>query len=145
MGDEHQDQPSKQKRFWSYIKSLKNTGIAPLKDNERLFNTAIDKANIVNRQYQSVFTKENSDDTPKPSDKQYPQMPEITVTTEGVRKLLNRCNPSKACGPGKIPARILRESADVLATLLCIVFNASIQSDTVPELRLETSKRNSNI
>ncbi|VDI35628.1 Hypothetical predicted protein [Mytilus galloprovincialis] len=52
----------------------------------------------------------------------------ITVTTEGVKKLLIKCNPSKACGPDKIPARILRECADDLAPFLCIAFNASLRS-----------------
>ena len=44
---------------WSYIKSLRkdNTGLAPLKDKGRLRNAAVDKANILNRQYQSVFTQ----------------------------------------------------------------------------------------
>ena len=52
----------KQKWSWNYIKSLckDSTGIAPLKDNGRLFNASKDKADILNRQYcQSVFTHED--------------------------------------------------------------------------------------
>ena len=38
--DPEVDRPPKQKRFWNYIKSLHkdSTGVAPLKDNDRLFN-----------------------------------------------------------------------------------------------------------
>ena len=49
----------KQKRFWSYIKSLRkdSSGIASLKDNGWLFNSPADKANILKHQYLSVFTE----------------------------------------------------------------------------------------
>ena len=62
-GDPNDEHYPKQKRFWSYIKSLRkdSTGIAPLKDNGRLFNVSKDKADILNRQYQSVFTHEDPD------------------------------------------------------------------------------------
>jgi hypothetical protein len=42
-------------------------------------------------------------------------MPEKTVSIEGVQKLLQKLNPQKACGPDQIPARILRDLADVIA------------------------------
>ena len=60
VDDPDSTKPSKQKRFWSFIKSLRqdNTGISPLKDNGRLFDAARDKANILKRQYKSVFTDE---------------------------------------------------------------------------------------
>ena len=50
LGNEH---PPKQKKFWTYIKSLlkDSTGITTLKDNERLFNASKDKADILNRQF----------------------------------------------------------------------------------------------
>jgi hypothetical protein len=45
-------------------------------------------------------------------------MPEITVSIEGVQKLFQKLNPQKACGPDQIPARILRDLADVIAVPL---------------------------
>ena len=50
LGNEH---PPKQKKFWTYIKSLlkDSTGITTLKDNGRLFNASKDKADILNRQF----------------------------------------------------------------------------------------------
>ena len=55
------DRPQKQKKLWNFIKSIRKeaTGIAPLKGNGRLFNSPYDKANILNRQYQAQFTRED--------------------------------------------------------------------------------------
>ena len=63
--NEDERQP-KQKIFWSYIKSFRkdNSGISPLKDKGRLFISAKDKANILNKQYMSVFTKETDTNIP---------------------------------------------------------------------------------
>ena len=62
-GESDNDHTHKQKRFWNCIKSLRkdSTGIAPLKDNGRLFNASRDKTDVLNRQYQSVFTQEDPD------------------------------------------------------------------------------------
>ena len=110
--DSKKDHPPKQKRFWNYIKSLckGSTGITSLKDNGRLFKASKDKADILNRQYQSVFTHEDSDGTiPDPDGDPFPTMHQFTVSKEGVRKLLEKSNPQKASGPDMIPARLLKE------------------------------------
>ena len=104
----------------NYIKSLRkdSTGIAPLKDNGRLFNASKDKADILNRQYQSVFTQEDPDtQVPDPDGKPYPDMNNIYVSEDGVRKLLQKSNPRKATGPDMIPARLLKECAEELAPI----------------------------
>jgi hypothetical protein len=58
-----------------------------------------DKADILNMQYESVFTKEDITNIPKPAGASYPSMPNIKVKEEGVKKLLQKTNPNKACGP----------------------------------------------
>ena len=115
--DPEVDRPPKQKRFWNYIKSLRkdSTAVSPLKDNGRLFNSAKDKADILNRQYQSVFTHEDPDiPVPDPDGDPYPDMEQITVTDEGVRKLLQKSNPRKASCPDMVPARLLKECSEEL-------------------------------
>ncbi|KAL8625345.1 hypothetical protein ACOMHN_044488 [Nucella lapillus] len=89
------DMPNKgqsQKRFWSYIKSLRrdNNGVAPLKKNGSMFCTAADKANILNQQYQYVFTREDSSNILSPSGEPFPSMANITISVEGVLKLLKK-------------------------------------------------------
>ena len=88
-----------QKRFWNYIKSLRkdSTGIAPLKDNGRLFNTCKYKADILNRQYQSVFTQEDPDtEVPYPEGKPYPAMNDMQVSEEELGKLLQKKQSTKS-------------------------------------------------
>ena len=60
-------------------------------------------------------------------------MDNITVTEQGVKKLLQKSNPQKATGPDMIPARILRECSEELAPILTIVFNRTLQTGCVPE------------
>ena len=62
------------------------TGNAPLKENGLLVSDSKSKARILNHQYQSVFSKEDSADIPQPSEPESPTMPEIVVTEEGVFK-----------------------------------------------------------
>ena len=134
--DSEVDRPPKQKRFWNYIKSLRkdSTGVASTKDNGRRFNSHEDKADILNRQYQSVFIHEEPDiPVPDPDGDPYPDMEYITVTEEGVRKLLQRSNPRKVNGLDMLPVRLLKECSEKLSPILIIIFNNSLQTGTIPD------------
>jgi hypothetical protein len=41
----------------------------------------------------------------------FKEMPEITITENGVEKLLQNLNPNKACGPDELTPRLLKEFA----------------------------------
>ena len=85
-------------------------------------------------QYQSVFTKEDQDtQVPDPEGKPYPDMNNIHVSEEGVRKLLQKSNPRKATGPDMIPVRLLKECSEELAPILAIIYNKSLQTGIVPD------------
>ena len=64
----------KAKKFWSFVKSLKNDafGINTLRENGILKTDTLDKANICNRQFQSAFTRESDDEIP--SNEQAPSL-----------------------------------------------------------------------
>jgi hypothetical protein len=47
-------------------------------------------------------------------------MPEISVSRKGVAKLLSNINPNKACGPDKIPLKILKDCSDSTSLVLHI-------------------------
>ena len=90
LGNEY---PPKQKRLWCYIKSLRkdSTGIVPLKDNGRLFYPSKDKLDILNRQYQTVFTHEDPDSSvPDPDGDPFPDMTNFTISEESVRQLIQK-------------------------------------------------------
>ena len=59
-------------------------------------------------------------------------MPEITVTINGVTKLLEKINPYKASGPDMVSARFLKEVATEISPVLTLLFNASILQIIIP-------------
>ena len=77
--------------------------------------------------------KEDTNNVPSPSGQSYQSMEEITVTEHGVRKLLLKINLRKACGPDMISARILKDLADELASLLISIFQKSFDCGEVFE------------
>ena len=95
------------KKFWSFVKNLKvdTIGIPTLKKDGKLESDNRAKAEILNDQFKSVFTKENPQ-LPSVPELNTPTMPDIIISVEGVAKLLHDLNPSKASGPD-ISARIL--------------------------------------
>ena len=90
-----------------------------------------DTTNILNRQYESVYTKEDTNNVPSPSGQPYHPMEEITVTEHGVGKLLLKSNPRKACGPDMISARILKDLAVELAPLLTAIYQKFFDCEEV--------------
>ena len=137
LGDSDiEDRPGKQKPFWSFIKSLRkdNSGVAPLKGRGKMHADPVDKTNILNRQYESVYAREDEEgDIPCLDGQPYSSMSDITVTKEGVVKRLKKINPRKACGPDMIPARILRDMADEIAPLLTIIFQRTLDFGELPD------------
>ena len=71
----------KAKKFWSFVKSLKNDafGINTLRENGILKTDTLDKANICNRQFQSAFTLESDAEIPSKGTRPFTPMGEITV------------------------------------------------------------------
>jgi hypothetical protein len=62
----------------------------------------------------------------------YQTMPDITITCEGIAKLLLNLNPSKAAGPDEIKPRVLIELAIEIAPILTIIFQISLESGVAP-------------
>lgn len=123
------------KKFWSYVKNIRKdfVGIPSLKDhNNHLVSSSKGKADILSKQYQTVFTKEDLVNIPVMPQSPYSAMPGITVTVHGVHKLLLRLKPGKAHGPDAIPNKILMETADQIAPCLARIFQQSIDTGEVP-------------
>ena len=60
-------------------------------------------------------------------------MPEIDITVEGIIKLLNNLDVSKAAGPDNIPNRILKLTAKQIAPVLQFIFKQSYDQGLLPE------------
>ena len=92
------------KRFWTYVKSRKKDtcSVSPLKSEGVLISDAKGKANILNQQYCSVFSIEDTSTIPSKGHSTKPTLPDTTVTEEGVLNMLQQLDPHKAAGPDKI-------------------------------------------
>ena len=134
--DDSETRPSNNKKFWKYIKSIKkdSCGVAPLKDNGRTHSDAMDKANILNRQYQSVFTRENTHDIPSLAGRPFPSMPEINIENARVYKLLRQLNPQKASGPDLLSSRILKDLSAECAPFLTLIFKKCLKVGKIPDM-----------
>ena len=134
------------KKLFSFLKNSKqdSKGIAPLKKDGKLHSNTVDKANVLNQQFQSVFTPKcplklsqlasmavqdlSDSGTIDPSQipgeclNTTPHMESITVSTNGIAKLLKDLNPHKAVGPDQIKPLVLQKLRDVIAPILQVIF-----------------------
>ena len=68
------DNDSNHKCLWSYIKSRRqeNIGMSTLKDDKGTYKESIDKANVLNKYFSTVLTKENTNSLPAFDGSSYP-------------------------------------------------------------------------
>ncbi|XP_060568897.1 uncharacterized protein LOC132727429, partial [Ruditapes philippinarum] len=91
------------------------------------------KQNILNRQFQSVFTDNitvTADDFKKGNyinpQSTHPVAPEISITTRGIRKLLLALNPHKAARPDTTSPSILKDLAIDIAPILTTILDLEL-------------------
>ena len=122
------DVRSNSKPFWNYIKTQRkdNQDMPPLKTT-----SGSDKAELLNTQFVDNFSKEKTDQVPYLK-REYPTMPDIHVTAEGVHKLLNGLKTTKAAGPGDIHPRVLKEIALPISPVLACIFQKSLDTGVLP-------------
>ena len=145
--DKEDEPPTSDKRFWKFIKHQRQEaqGVAPLKNNGKLEDDPVKKANILSAQFQSFFSPRSplslkalstraagflkSDGSHSTT----PKMPPLNITEEGVRKRLNQLNPHKAAGPDRISPIVLKELADVISPVVTRIFRASLSQGKTPD------------
>ena len=108
---------------------------APLQSNGINHSDSGKKSNILNDQFTSVFTVEDTTNIPKMKSANHPSVSvsPIMVNRKGVLKLLNDINPYKATGPDALPGRLLKSLSDEVADILCMIFQASLDRGKTPK------------
>ena len=127
------DETPNNKRLWQYIKSKNTESVTVgelLYDNE-VYTDPIDKANILNNQFCSVFTEPNGK-TKEIDENSFPNIENIKVSEPGVKKLLDNINVHKSTGPDEIPGRLLKQFSHFLSPVYAILFQASLDQGIVP-------------
>ena len=123
------------KPFWKYIKARRNDniGVAAIKNNGILYHDSKTKAELLNHQFKSVFTMDDdTDHLPTMSHPKYPNIENITISIEGVEKLLDNINIHKASGPDKVPNIILKTCSKEISPALANIFQQSLDTGTLP-------------
>ena len=129
---------SSHKNIWRCVKRLckDKTGVPPLCCNESTLHRSIDKAEVINNQFHTVFTRENLSNLPQqqnsPYDGPYPTIHTTSFSVEGILQLLNSLDINKASGPDNIPGRVLKICAPEIAPILAIIFTRSYESGKLP-------------
>lgn len=123
------------KPFWKYIKSKRsdNIGTSPLKQNGNLVCEASRKAKILLNQFSSVFTTETRGDATFDPWRNLTSLPPLVITSDGVAKLLENINTSKASGADNLPNIYLKTCAQQLAPGLSLIFYNSVVTGQLPE------------
>ena len=62
-----------------------------------------------------------------------PQMPFITVSLNGIMKLLKDLNPHKAAGPDQLKSLVLKRLRDVIAPVLQVIYQKYLDTGRVPK------------
>ena len=97
------------------------------------YDSSLDKAEVLNQQFQSVFTKEPNSPLPDKGPSPHPTISDMNISVEGIYNLLLNINPHKACGPDQIHGRVLKETADVISPFLRTLFQSSLDSGIIPD------------
>ena len=124
----------RKKNFFRYIKSLRkdNCGVPMLQNEGVTYTDNLDKAEVLNKHFASVFTHDNDSPAPHLGPSPYPDLPLFETSIEEVYTLLTQVDPFKATGPDGIPPKLLKEMAFELSPSLTLLFNSSLKQGGIP-------------
>lgn len=112
-------------KFWNYLNPKKRDSNFASPDDNKI------KANLFNDYFKSVFTEDNGI-CPDISIPLNQRLNPLTVSETGVLNLLLMLDTKKGAGPDNIPNVFLKRYAEWMAKYLCIVFNKSLSTSSLP-------------
>ena len=125
------------KAFYRYARSKMKTK-STVGDLERLDGTMADtdvqKAEVLNSFFASVFTTEGEGDIPQFERRTYnTELVDLSITKEGIERILKTLNTSKSPGPDGLHPRPLAEMAAQLAEPFQALFSTSLEEGILPQ------------
>ena len=124
-----------QKAFWNWINKFRScrTPIPSIHHHDGVVSDDCTKADLFNKYFVSVFTKENLSNLPDtPPFSPNVNLDSMQVSPSEVFSELSTLDTNKACGPDGICPRLLREGAEQLAKPLASLFNKSLADGLLP-------------
>ena len=125
------------KPFYNYIKKKSTTRstIGPLINNQG--DTVSEEEEIaeeLNEYFASVFTREDLTSVPDPAPmRSRTKLRGTWISTEKVRKKINKLKKHGAAGPDGIRPQLLQQCADEISPVLAMIGRKSLGTGTVPE------------
>ena len=130
---------SKPKVFWSHVrgKMKSASGVSSLlespNDKSSLRHEDREKADILQKQFCSVFTIEPEGELPDFPRRTQQSIDEIVITKAMVKEKLKGLDTNNSFGPDEIHPKFLKELADDIAEPLSVIMNKTLQESTLPE------------
>ena len=117
------------KLFWKHI-SLRKPGrhsVPDLENNSSVSSCASEKANLLNKQFASVFSKDDLQSALPPAEQAHTAFPMLhsPITVEEVTKQLKELDANKSTGHDGLSPRLLKELSPAISTPLVKLFNLS--------------------
>ncbi|CAM4565036.1 unnamed protein product [Caretta caretta] len=130
------DVKSNKKGFFRYVGNKKKAkeSVGPLlNEGGNLVTEDVEKANVLNAFFASVFTNKVSSQTAALGITKWGRDGQPSVEIEVVRDYLEKLDVHKSMGPDELHLRVLKELAAVIAEPLAIIFENSWRTGEVPD------------
>ena len=132
--------PRDSKKFWKAVKYLnkQQSTIPILQHGEQTASTDLQKAELLNMFFSASFNKSHPPLTafspvPRTSSQHDSTLDQMYCTIPEVEHLLHGLEISKACGPDKIFAQMLKYTVSSIAASVTKLFNLSIRLGRIPD------------
>ena len=125
-----------EKYFFTYArsKSKLKPRIGPFIVNDETIEDPKEKANILNRHFESVFVNENTNTTYTTTENNWPSLSEITFNEEDVLARLKELREGASAGPDEIPAILLKKCAEPLKHAITLLWKISMEQGYIPQI-----------
>ena len=100
------------------------------KDSTKFDDT--EKANILQKQFSSVFTREPSGSIPSIPLRTTEVVNNLQISVGMVLSELKKLNVNKSCGPDAVHPRMLKELADLIAVPITFLLNRTLEKNEIP-------------
>ena len=124
------------RQFYSHLNNhtKSRAQVGPLQNADKTqVSDSQGMCNILNAQFSSVFTDEDTTSIPSPQQMCNAEVETLSITEDMFKERLSKVKKNGAPGPDNVTQLVLAELEEVIAVPLCIIFNKSLSTGEVPE------------